>query len=101
MSSQGKKKVSKIDVKYVADLIRISLSDEEQKQFESQLEDILEYINKLNEVDTRTVEPTSHVLPLKNIFREDKAGPSLKLDEVLKNAPLKSDDSFKVPKIVE
>lgn len=94
-------KFDKTTVEYTAKLARMKLSDEESSVLSSQLADILKYIEKLNQVDTSKVEPTSHVLPLKNVFREDKVRPSLKPEDVLKNASQKEGNFFKVPRIIE
>ena len=89
------------DVEYTAKLARIDLSAEEKELFARQLDRILEYINKLNEVDTSGVEPTTHVLPLKNVYREDKVQDSLPIDKALQNAPEKEGAFFKVPQVIE
>jgi len=94
-------KISAEQVKYVADLARLELSPEEQEEFTAQLNAILEYMDQLNELETSGVEPTSHVLPLRNVLREDVAGPSLTVEEVLANAPDQEQGHFKVPKIIE
>jgi len=91
----------KIDVAYVAKLARLALSDEEVRRLGKQLDTILEYISKLNEVSTQTAEPMSHVLPLENIYRADEVKPSLPTEEALKNAPSKEGAFFKVPKVIE
>ena len=70
-------------------------------QFSVQLSGILSYIEQLNTLDTKDVEPTSHVLPLKNVYREDAAKNSLPVDKVLRNAPDAADGFFRVPKIIE
>lgn len=88
------------EVEYVARLARIELSQQEKEIFARQLARILEYISKLNEVDTTDVGPTSHVLPLKNVFRQDNLEPSLPVEAVLKNAPEKEGDFFKVPQVI-
>ena len=90
-----------IDIEYVAKLARINLSAQQKKKLTKQLSDILAYIEKLKELDVGSIEPMSHVLPLKNVFRRDKAGPSLPLNKVLRNAPSASGDSFSVPRIIE
>lgn len=90
-----------IDIEYVAKLARIELDAKQQKKFAKQLSDILAYIEKLKELKIDKIEPMSHVLPLKNVFRQDKVKTSLPLDKVLKNAPLKEKDSFSVPKVIE
>ncbi len=89
------------DVEHVARLARLEFSDEEKKTLMNQLNRILEYMEKLDELDTSNVEPLSHVIPLTNVFREDKVKPSLPVQEILKNAPAKSDKFFKVPKVIE
>lgn len=90
-----------IDVTYVAKLARIRLSPDEIKQLGKQLRNVLAYIDKLKEVDTKTIQPTSHPLPLKNVFRKDEVKPSLPTEEVLNNAPAKETHFFKVPAIIE
>ena len=79
----------KIDVEYIANLARINLSAEDIKGFSGQLGDIISYIEKLNKVDTDKTPPTTHPLPLKDVFREDKVTESLPVDKVLMNAPWK------------
>lgn len=89
----------KIDVKYVAHLARLKLTPAEIENFSKQLDSILSYIAKLNGVDTKTIQPTSHVLAIKNVFRKDAVKPSLDKKDVLKNAPSTEGDFFKVPGI--
>ncbi len=101
MNSKAKAHKGALDVAYVANLARLALNEEEIKRLGSQLEKVLEYINKLNEVDTGPVEPTSHVLPMKNVAREDVNKTSLDISEVLKNAPSREGNFFKVPKVIE
>jgi aspartyl-tRNA(Asn)/glutamyl-tRNA(Gln) amidotransferase subunit C len=88
------------DVEHVAKLARLTFSDEEKEKLTHQLNQILDYIEKLNELDTTTVEPLSHVIDLKNVFREDKARPSIPPEEALKNAPAKTEKFFRVPKVI-
>ncbi|MEE8330135.1 MAG: Asp-tRNA(Asn)/Glu-tRNA(Gln) amidotransferase subunit GatC [Thermodesulfovibrionia bacterium] len=90
-----------MDIGHIAMLARLELTKEEKKLFSRQIESIIEYIDKLNELDTTSVEPTAHVLPIKNVFREDKLKPSLPKDEALKNAPDRTNDFYRVPKIIE
>ncbi len=94
-------KITKKDVEHVAKLARLKLTEEEKEKFGKQLSRILEYVEKLNELDTDKAEPTSHVVPLKNVMREDKIKPSLPVEEVLANAPVREGKYFKVPKIIE
>jgi aspartyl-tRNA(Asn)/glutamyl-tRNA(Gln) amidotransferase subunit C len=89
------------DVEHVALLARLELSDEEKQLFATQLAKILEYVAKLDELNTDEVEPVFHVVPLSNVFREDEERPSLPLEKVLQNAPKASHDCFNVPKIIE
>jgi len=88
-------------VKHVARLCRLRLSDEELKSFTSELSGILNYIEKLNKLDTENVKPLTHVLPLSNVFREDEVRASLSRDMALANAPEKVKGFFSVPKIIE
>ena len=94
-------KLSKQEVEHVAKLARLAITDEEKERYSQQLSNILTYIEKLKELDTSKVEPTSHVLPMKNIFREDEVRPSLPREEILKNAPDRAEEFFRVPKIIE
>ena len=91
----------KIDVEHIAHLARLRLSQEEKEKFGAQLSSILTYVEKLNELDTSGVEPTSHVLAMANVLREDALRPSLPTDEALLNAPDRTDDFYRVPKIIE
>ncbi len=91
----------KMDIEKVAKLARLELSEEEKKIFGNQLEQVLTYMEQLNQLDTKGVEPTSHAIPMPNVFREDEVKPSFPRDEVLGIAPDKEDDHFKVPKIIE
>jgi len=98
----NKKTIDEKIVKRIARLSRINLSGEEVKLYQRQLTDILGYINKLNELDTKDTLPTSHPLGnLKNVFRKDAVKKSLSAGCVLKNAPARKDNFFKVPKIIE
>ena len=90
-----------MDVRYVAHLARLALSPEEEQKFGSQLSSVLEYIEKLKEVDVSGVEPTAHAFPLVNVTRPDEVGASLSHEEALRNAPSQSNGLFIVPKIVE
>lgn len=88
------------NIEYVSKLARIALNPEEIKKFTPQLSKILDYINKLNELNTENVKPTTHVIDIKNVLRKDENKKSLNRDKVLKNAPDKEDGCFKVPKII-
>ncbi len=85
----------------LAALARLNLTENEKELFSSQVGNIIDYIGKLNELDTSQVEPTAHVLPIKNVFREDSLRDSLPQAKALKNAPQKDDSFYRVPKIIE
>jgi aspartyl-tRNA(Asn)/glutamyl-tRNA(Gln) amidotransferase subunit C len=89
------------DVEHVAELARLELTAVEKEQFITQLNNILTYIQKLNELDTTGVEPTSHVIPMFNVLRDDEVQPSLERELALQNAPQESHFFFKVPRIIE
>lgn len=93
--------ISKEEVERVAKLARLLVSEEEKDVLASQLSSILTYVGKLNELNTEGVEPLSHVIDIKNVFREDKTRESLSQDLALSNAPEKKDGFFRVPKIIE
>jgi aspartyl-tRNA(Asn)/glutamyl-tRNA(Gln) amidotransferase subunit C len=93
--------ITREDVEHVAELARLELTATEKEQFIAQLNSILTYIEKLSELNTAHVEPTSHVLPMSNVFRDDRVRPSLDRDRVLQNAPQESHFFFKVPRIIE
>ncbi len=89
------------DVQHVATLARLEFSEEEIQQFTHQLARILDYIGKLNELETTNVPPTSHVLPIRNVVKEDVARPSYDRDLVLATAAEAEDGYFEVPKVIE
>ena len=93
--------ITKETVKYVAHLARIELKPEELEKLSGQLQDIINFIDKLKKLDVNNISPTSHILPLENVFREDTARESLPVDKVLMNAPQKKDNFFVVPKVIE
>jgi len=88
-------------VDYIAHLARIELTDDERKLYRVQLESILDYIDKLNELDTSGIEPMIHTLRITNVFRPDQVKPSLPASEALRNAPDRTEDSYKVPAVIE
>jgi aspartyl-tRNA(Asn)/glutamyl-tRNA(Gln) amidotransferase subunit C len=91
----------KMDIKKVARLARLELSEEEKETFGNQMEQILTYMEQLNRLDTSGVEPTSHAIPIYNVFREDEVKRSIPQEEVLAIAPDEEDGHFKVPRIIE
>lgn len=100
-SSQKKVELTTDDVRHVADLAKLKLSDEDLDKFQKQLTDIVDFVGKLQEVDTKNVEPTSQVTGLENVLREDKVKISLPQAEVLKNAKRKHNGYFMVDAIFE
>lgn len=94
-------KVDKKQVEYVAMLARIELSEKEKELYSEQLSTILEFFDRLKEVDTGQVPPTSHVIDLVNAYRSDEARPGPGVEAVLENAPERADRFFRVPKILD
>lgn len=88
-------------IEYVEILAKLELSKEEKERAKNDMEHILNYIDKLNELDTEGVEPMSHIFPLNNVFREDIVTNGDERDRMLKNAPESKDGCFKVPKTIE
>jgi aspartyl-tRNA(Asn)/glutamyl-tRNA(Gln) amidotransferase subunit C len=93
-------KITLDDVRHVAKLARLDLSEPQLARFTTQLESILEYVAKIGQVDVSGVEPMAHAIPLVNILRDDQVQPSLPLDKVLANAPQTDGPFFKVPKVI-
>ena len=94
-------KISREEIEHVANLARLRFGEAELEKFTDQLNTILTYIDKLNELDTSEIEPTYHVLDLVNVFREDQVQPSLPGEAALANAPERADGFFQVPRIIE
>ncbi len=89
------------DVKNIAELAKLNLNDAEIRPLANDLQRILNYINELDTLDVSAIQPTSHVLPLKNVYRNDSVQPSLPQDEALSIAISKKDGFFQVPQIIE
>ncbi|MBT2694253.1 Asp-tRNA(Asn)/Glu-tRNA(Gln) amidotransferase subunit GatC [Bacillus sp. ISL-55] len=94
-------RISEEQVKHVAHLARLAITEEEAQMLTEQLDKIITYAEQLNELNTDNVEPTAHVLEIKNVMREDRAKEGLPREEVLKNAPEHQDGQIKVPGIME
>ncbi len=94
-------KLSKQDIEHVALLARLELSEDEKDSLTGRLNQIMEHFGKLQELDTSQVAPTSHSIPLQNVFRHDTAGRSMTPSDVVANAPESRDDQFVVPQVVE
>jgi aspartyl-tRNA(Asn)/glutamyl-tRNA(Gln) amidotransferase subunit C len=93
--------MSDIDLKHIAKLSKLRFTDEELKIFEGQVKNILGFIEELKSVNVDGVEPTSHPLPLKNVFRADEPKPSLDITQFLKTAPRAKGRFFEVPKVID
>ena len=89
-----------MDIEHVAKLARLKLTDAEKKRFSSQMGTIIKYIEKLNELDTKNVEPTAHVLGLENVFRNDIATNPLTDQNPINDSPAHSKGHYEVPKII-
>lgn len=90
-----------LDVRYVADLVRLRLTDEEIAELQPQLDHVLTYIEQLNEVNVEGIEPTAHASAVFNVFREDASRAGFSPAEALANAPHSGNGLFMVPKVVE
>ena len=91
----------KINIDQIAELARLSLKPNERAKLSKDLEEILAYVDQLQELKTDSVQPTSHVLPIENVFRKDFSKSSEISEAVLNHAPKKEGKFFKVPKIIE
>jgi aspartyl-tRNA(Asn)/glutamyl-tRNA(Gln) amidotransferase subunit C len=94
-------KINREEAAYVAHLARLSFGADEVEKFTSQLNDILLYMDKLNEIDTAGIEPMTHAIARKNAFRTDAVGVSLSAEVSLANAPEARGSCFQVPKVIE
>ena len=92
--------VTRRDVDHIAELARLNLSEEERERMTRELGSILAYIDEVMAVDTEGVEPLHHVLDMTNVFREDVPGKCLTREEALKNAPDRTEEYFRVPRVV-
>lgn len=93
--------ITKEQVKHVAKLARLKINEEELENYTKELSSILDYMEKLNELDTSNVEPLTYPVENTNVFRKDVLGASVKTEVALKNAPQKNDKYFKVPKVIK
>ena len=89
------------DVEHIAKLAKLSFTEDEKTDFTEQFNEILSFMEKLNELDTSNVEPLSHVIEVQNVLREDMVKESLPTENALKNAPSHTDQFFKVPKVID
>jgi aspartyl-tRNA(Asn)/glutamyl-tRNA(Gln) amidotransferase subunit C len=93
-------KITPQEVSHVADLARLQMSQEEIEALARQLDDILTYVAKLNELDTEAIVPTTHAISIVNAFRDDEMKPSLVREKALANAPQQNGESFVVPRVI-
>jgi aspartyl-tRNA(Asn)/glutamyl-tRNA(Gln) amidotransferase subunit C len=94
-------KLTAEDIESVARLSRLELTEEEKQTLTGHINRLLEHFERLQELDTENVEPTSHVIPVYNVFRKDEPRPSLPVEEVLANGPEVAENCFVVPRVVE
>ncbi len=92
---------SDLNIDYLANLSRLALTEVEKEQFARQLGDILQYVEKLGQVDVTGVEPMAHAAPVFNVWQDDVAGPGLTQEQALRNAPAQRGQMIVVPKVVE
>jgi len=93
--------VTKKEVEHIADLVRIAVSDKEVETYTAHINTVIEYADKLGELNTDDVEPTKHGIVLENVLRTDEVTQSVTQEEALRNAPDKQDGHFKVPSVME
>lgn len=89
------------DVEHIAKLARLEFSETEKEMLTHQLNTILAYVEQLNKIDTSNIEPLSHVIDLENVLRKDEVREGLSTEEALKNAPSRTEQFFKVPKVIK
>ena len=94
-------KVTQEIIEHVADLARLNLTPQEKEKLTRDMENIVSYVDKLNELDTSNVKPKEHVIPISNVLRKDSVGKSYDRERILANAPSSEDGCFKVPNAVE
>jgi len=93
--------ISRQEVEHIAELAKLHLTEEEKELMQQQLSAILEHFARLQELDTEAIPPTATVLPLRNVMRDDKVGPSLDKEKALANAPARAEGYFKVKAVLE
>lgn len=94
-------KITEADVEHVARLARLDLTAEEKNLFAGQMDAILGYVDKLKELNTDGILPTSHAVPMENAFREDRVHPAIGVEKALANAPERAENFYRVPKVIE
>jgi len=94
-------KIQRIEVEQVARLARLALQDDELEALTEQMDQLLAYVEKLNELDTEGIIPTAHAVPMENAFRADEIKSSIGIEKALSNAPQREKSCFVVPKVIE
>ena len=94
-------KITRAEVEHVARLSRLALDPAEIEALTGQMDQLLGYVEKLNELDTAGIVPTAHAVPMENAFRADEVRPSIGLERALMNAPQSEEGCFVVPKVIE
>ncbi len=94
-------KISREEVEHVARLARLALPEDEIDRLTGEMDAILDYVEKLNELDTEGIVPTAHAVPVENALREDEVKPSLGVEKALANAPKSANGCFRVPRVIE
>jgi len=94
-------KITRDQVAHVARLARLAMKDDELERLTGEMDAILGYVDKLNELDTDAILPTAHAVPMENAFRDDVPAPSIGLEKALSNAPAPSEAGFRVPRVIE
>lgn len=94
-------RITKEQVKYVANLARLNVSEEEADKLCEQMGDIIEFADTISGIDTDNIEPTNHAIKVENVFREDEYGEKINPDELLNCAPAKQAGCYSVPRVVE
>ncbi|NCO51015.1 MAG: Asp-tRNA(Asn)/Glu-tRNA(Gln) amidotransferase subunit GatC [Deltaproteobacteria bacterium] len=94
-------KIQRIEVEQVARLARLALQDDELEALTEQMDQLLAYVEKLNELDTEGIIPTAHAVPMENAFRADEIKASIGTEKALSNAPQREESCFVVPKVIE
>lgn len=100
MKKTKNRNISKEEIEHIAELAHIQLNEKEKEVFTDQFNDILDFFNEIDKVNTEGVPPTLHTLSVSNVYREDKITPSLSKEDALKNAPKKERGYFKAPRII-
>ena len=93
--------LTRAEVQHIAELAKLQLTEAEEALYQEQLSDILDYVQRLNTLDTEAIPPTATVLPLRSVMRDDVPRPSLPVDDILANAPARAGDAFEVRVILE